>query len=126
LRCPSCCNELALCLTGGELNDVKDGARTENGLHIELQKDDTLVIRLPENPSTGYRWAVQQNGTIMRLESAHFDLTEGAGIGGGGLRTLCFKAASLGAVKLQVVLRREWQKGAPAADVYEVQIRVAN
>jgi predicted secreted protein len=62
----------------------------------------------------------------MRLESTYFGLAEGAGTGGGGLRTLSFKAATLGTVKLQLSLQREWQKGGSPAEIFEVQIRVTN
>ena len=91
----------------------------DKGRHIELRKDDTLVVSLPENPSTGYRWAVDQVGGILQLEGTQFNLMKGAGVGAGGWRTLRFMAAATGAAKLQLKLWQEWGGDASVADRYE-------
>jgi inhibitor of cysteine peptidase len=96
----------------------------DKGRHIELRKGDILVVRLPENPSTGYRWAVHHDGGVLQVEGTHFDPMEGSRVGAGGWRTLRLKAAATGTAKLQLKLWQEWEGDASVSDRYDVSVRV--
>jgi inhibitor of cysteine peptidase len=87
--------------TALEINDQA------NGKTVVLKAGQTLVIRLPENPTTGYRWAVESCGT-MRLDKDEF-FPIGTGVGAGGTRQLQWRAESSGRHHISLVLRRSWE-----------------
>jgi inhibitor of cysteine peptidase len=72
-----------------------------------LKAEQTLVIRLPENPTTGYRWAVESCGTMQIDKDEFFPI--GTGIGAGGTRQLQWRAESSGKHHISLVLQRSWE-----------------
>lgn len=75
-----------------------------------LARGDEVVIRLPENPTTGYRWQVTHSGAgeLALLEERFVPGADNAGVGAGGDRLLRFRGRSAGEVRLEAVLRRAW------------------
>jgi len=50
---------------------------------IEVRQGSIIVVRLPENPTTGYRWVIEETDEeILEPESSDFALRPDAGIGG--------------------------------------------
>jgi inhibitor of cysteine peptidase len=72
-----------------------------------LAPGETLIIRLQENPTTGYRWTVESNAG-MRLDDDSFSRT-GTGVGGGGSRRLQWTAQAPGTHSITLLLRRPWE-----------------
>lgn len=75
-----------------------------------LARGDEVVIRLPENPTTGYRWQVTPSGLgeLALVEERFVPASANAGVGASGDRVLRFQGRKQGEVKLEAVLRREW------------------
>ena len=97
----------------------------DQGKTFEVRQGNTISIRLAENPTTGYEWELGAiNEQIIELQDSDFSTPPETGIGGGGTRTLTFKAQSPGTVKIQLKLRREWEPEDAAIDRFEVTIRV--
>ncbi len=97
----------------------------DKGKFIEVHKGDEIVIQLKENPTTGYRWAVDKtDNTVLALQNLGFSPTPGTGIGGGGTRTFTFIVKQPGTVQLQLKLWREWQGDSSIIDRYDVTLRV--
>lgn len=85
-----------------------------NGAAIAGRTGDTLVVRLPENPTTGFRWTVTQaDPGLLRLQSDDFQLAAGTGIGSGGLRVLRYVLVAAGDTALALQLARPWEANAP-------------
>jgi inhibitor of cysteine peptidase len=85
---------------------------------LRVQVGDTVVIRLPESPASGYRWAPLQ-GTPETD-----DLESGAGrVGGGAVRVFRFPMRSPGTVTLELGLARSWETQPPAKR-FRVEVRV--
>ena len=55
----------------------------EDGQVVHSSAKDTIVIRLPENPTTGVRWDVEQLRESMDLVGDDYEQPAGAGIGAG-------------------------------------------
>ncbi len=92
---------------------------------IRVQQGDMVLIRLPENPTTGYQWVIEDTDEeILNLEDSDFTLPSDVGIGGGGERTLHFIAKSTGTTHLKLELRREWEVDTPASQRYGLMIQV--
>lgn len=99
--------------------------QSDQGKTFEARQGDSILIRLAENPTTGYRWEVDvADDRIIALQDSDYTEAPGAGIGGGGTRTFTFKAQSPGTVQVRLKLMRKWKPEDPALDRFEVTIRV--
>jgi inhibitor of cysteine peptidase len=78
--------------------------------HVVARNED-VVVRLAENPTTGYRWEVTQSGVgELRLVDDQFIAgTGGTTPGAGGHRVLRFTAQRPGNIELAAVKRRSWE-----------------
>ena len=90
--------------------------QTDNGKQVTLSVGQVLAIRLPENPTTGYRWAVDEpslpnkHTNVITLESANFAMELTAGVGGSGVRTFMFKVVQTGITQLHLKLWHRWEQ----------------
>lgn len=91
-----------------------------NGSTVALLPGQSLIIRLPENPTTGYRWAVEASGG-MTLVSDDFSPT-GVGVGAGGTRTMEWRSAASGNQRITLALRRPWEAAEAAKQRFTVTI----
>jgi inhibitor of cysteine peptidase len=97
----------------------------DGGKTLAVQLGDTIAICLPENPTTGYRWAIDQTDSqILALQNSLLALATEAGIGAGGMRTLIFQAKTPGTVQLRLKNWRDWQGDDSVIDRFEVAIQV--
>lgn len=97
----------------------------DNGKSIEVQVGDSVVVRLPENPATGFVWAIDKAGDdVLPLETSGYSPAAGAGVGGGGQRSLTFRAIRAGTLRLQLKLWREWEGDKSIAERFTATIRV--
>lgn len=93
----------------------------DRGRQVAVHTGDRIVLRLPENPTTGYRWA----GDIPAFLSPIRDDNEaGAAPGAAGVRVLEFVAAAPGRAELSLGCTRAWDPSAPATDRFSVSITV--
>jgi len=88
---------------------------------VEAQVGDILTLRLPENPSTGYRWEVEV-GSVVEVVSDSFAL-EGDGIGAGGEREFVFCIRQPGSDIIKMMLRRSWESETAAIDRIAFSVR---
>jgi len=100
-------------------------AESDDGGSVALGIGDTLVVRLPENPTTGFRWQVPKSSDgVLNLESTHFDAPEPSRRGAGGERGWTYKATRSGAMTLQMKLLREWQQEDASAKSFTIEVLV--
>ena len=86
----------------------------QNGQAISVKNGDVLVIRLPENPTTGFRWNVKEaDPNLLTLQSDDFSPATEGGAGGGGVRLFRFVAAGSGESALTLDLARIWEPTRP-------------
>jgi inhibitor of cysteine peptidase len=95
----------------------------DNGAEITVQRAEEIIIALPENPTTGYRWAVETSGNALAFTSADFAPATTA-IGAGGKRTMRFIAQRPGTSTIHAQLRRAWDDPKAAINAYTVTIAV--
>ncbi len=99
--------------------------QADKGKTIDVHSSTQIVIHIQENPTTGYRWAIDQNNDAMLpLDSSTYAPTSGGAVGGGGTRTFTFTAKQPGTVHLQLKLWRSWQGNSSITDRYDVTINV--
>jgi inhibitor of cysteine peptidase len=97
----------------------------DTGKSFTVYSGDRIAIQLKENPTTGYRWAIDRSdNTILALQSSDFAVLPGTGIGRGGTRTFTFKAEKSGAVHLHLKQWRGWEGDSSIIGRYDVTIQV--
>ena len=95
-----------------------------NGGSISARAGDTLVIRLPENPTTGFRWgAAGMDSALLRLQSDDFAPGAG-GVGGAGMRIFRYLATGSGETSIGFQLARSWEAAAPRSQ-FTIRVSIA-
>jgi inhibitor of cysteine peptidase len=100
--------------------------QADNGRRVEARLGDTITIRLDENPTTGYRWSVEEEGGgVFNIAGTEFIQSADAKIGGGGQRVLTLRAAQAGAAPLKIKLWRQWEGDRSIKSRFSVDIQVS-
>lgn len=77
---------------------------------IKIEVGDTLTIKLPESPTTGYVWEVTElNEKEIDLVGQLYQISESSGIGGGGIKTFNLKVLKKATGRLRFENRRRWE-----------------
>lgn len=99
--------------------------RTDNNRVAELRLGERLAVKLPENPSTGYAWAVDESdGRLLTLESTAYDAPLEGSIGARGRRVFIFSARQAGDVVLKFKYWRFWDGDASVTERYQVTLKL--
>ena len=97
----------------------------DHGATVRMQVGDEVSVALAENPSTGFLWAVDHlDEDALASASDEYALAEGVGMGGGGTRTLTYRALKAGETKLAFKLWREWEGDVSVTQRFSVQLVV--
>jgi inhibitor of cysteine peptidase len=86
--------------------------KSDNGARLTLAPGKAVLIRLPENPTTGFRWQAA-SGTIVDTDRFIAAGSETAGAAGERLFTF---TASATAMTLHFTLARSWETDSPAEE----------
>lgn len=89
--------------------------KEDTGATVEVRTGEKVLIALPGNPTTGYRW-----GPSTELSEGVLDPIPGADyrpdsplIGAGGTFLFRYEAAGVGVADLNFVYHRPWEEGPP-------------
>jgi inhibitor of cysteine peptidase len=95
-----------------------------NGKTIDIGVGETVEIRLPENPTTGFRWDLTAKGepACALLDDS---FTPGAGPpGASGRRSWTFQALRQGECEVELVYHRRWEEGGAPERRFRVRLRI--
>jgi len=100
-------------------------ARADNNRIAELRVGERLVVRLPENPTTGYTWVIDETDSrVLALGSTGYTPPEEGSIGVRGQRAFVFTARQPGEVALKLKYWRFWEGNASVTERFVVNLRV--
>lgn len=94
---------------------------------IELKQGQTLILSLPSNPTTGFRWQLfdAAPSVLKALGPEAYPVPEEAGIvGSAGLSTWRFQATLPGQGRLLLQYQRPWEQGVAPALIYDCAVHV--
>jgi inhibitor of cysteine peptidase len=110
MRAPFACLLLAIAMLTAA--DPKADAADQT---LELTVGEQAAIELEENPSTGYRWAIDAkagvNASMLRIDDRGFS-RDGSGkplLGAPGIHRWSIKAVSAGSASVTFVYQRSWE-----------------
>jgi predicted secreted protein len=70
---------------------------------------DRIILRIPENATTGYQWAVDHVDGALKVESNEFVLPGHARPGAGGERVIVLAVRATGGARVVLSQRRSWE-----------------
>lgn len=94
-----------------------------SGTVVSASPSDRIVIRVPENATTGYRWAVAEVGGQLAIESNDFIAPETALPGAGGQRVVVVRPTRPGRARVSLALKRAWE--AEPIERFECEVDVS-
>jgi inhibitor of cysteine peptidase len=98
---------------------------SENGRLVELYPGDTIVVRLKENLTTGYRWTLHEvDEQVVELQASAFLPVVDTPVDGGGQRIIRFLAKAAGVSQLHLKLWREWEGNRSVTARYQLLVQV--
>jgi inhibitor of cysteine peptidase len=81
-----------------------------DGKAFEVAEGSLITVSLPEVPTSGFRWQAETSpGEVLTADQSSFGAHGGASVGGGGVRTLQFRANQPGTSELRARLWRAWE-----------------
>jgi len=94
---------------------------------LRMSNGQNLILTLPSNPTTGYRWAIQDSagGVLKALSPEVYSNPEDAGIvGSAGISTWRFQAFAPGTGRLRLTYSQPWAPEVPAVQSFDCAIAV--
>ncbi len=94
---------------------------------IQLHTGQNLIVSLPSNPTTGYRWAIQDSaGGVLRSlgPEVYHSSDNGQLLGSGGQSTWRFQAFEQGTGRLRLTSQQPWEPEAEPAQSFDCPITV--
>ncbi len=125
--------------------DVLDFDERDSGRRVHLQVNDELHIHLPETPSTGYVWTIDESTvpdlrkgasepqlereSCLALVDQRFESNSRSGelrLGAGGLHRFVFRSLKSGSQTLHIINKRPWQNNAVPLKVFEISFDISS
>ncbi|MBB4862639.1 inhibitor of cysteine peptidase [Pseudomonas nitritireducens] len=121
---------LALALLAGCAGQTKPVVTLEHASDckpLKLHAGQELVLILPSNPTTGFRWEMRNaaNGLLRALGPEVYSNPEDAGlVGSAGESTWRFRVSGAGEDQLELAYRRPWEAEVAPAQTFVCPIKV--
>ena len=100
----------------------------QSGTSVALASGQALVVHLPTNPTTGYRWAyVEPKDAVLRVDGpSTYEASQSAGnaVGAGGTEIWKLAPLKAGQQQLRFEYRRPWEQDVAPAQVVTYTVTV--
>jgi inhibitor of cysteine peptidase len=97
----------------------------DNGRTVELPVGDEVALRLPENATTGYRWAIDSaDANLVDIKEGPYVSTSEK-MGGGGEAQWLIKAKAPGTTSIKLKRWRQWEGESSVVERYEITLRIS-
>jgi inhibitor of cysteine peptidase len=98
----------------------------DSGKRIAVGQGRRVILRLPENPSTGYRWELQSfAGDTLELQADRYQPPAVLSPGAGGFHLFELIARAPGQAFLRLRLTRPWEAETVDAEMFDVAVTVS-
>jgi inhibitor of cysteine peptidase len=99
---------------------------TFNGRTIDVTVGQTIEVRLPENPTTGFSWQLTSDGGPACTMTGDQFIAPAGPPGKGGDHTWNFKAVRPGECDIELGYRRRWESSATASRTFKIHVKVGS
>ena len=98
----------------------------DNGRAVHVRQGDVVVVRLRENPTTGYRWTVDEGeSSLIKVHQPEYAGPGTSKAGGSGEVTWRIEATAPGTVEIRLKLSRSWKGDSSILQRFEVALTIA-
>ncbi len=101
---------------------------SDRGKTVTLKAGQSLILRLNENPTTGYRWMIPVfDAQLIQLTDDRFEPTVTANkpiMGAGGQRILVLQANRPGTIHLNLENKQSWNLNSPSAESFALTVHI--
>ena len=121
------CSIIAVLLSLPHLSGAAEIVLNEKacGSRQNLAVGDTLEVRLPGNPTTGYVWKATAVPALLRQQGDAVHRSDSQRIGAGGTTSLTFVASGEGDGVLDLAWLRPWEKDQPPLKTCRIRLTSA-
>jgi len=100
--------------------------QSDSGKTVDAQVGEIIEVSLKENPSTGYRWAIDQgDGQIAQMHGTEYHRgTSANAMGAGGQRIFSFIMKRAGRVTVRLKLWQAWEGDTSVVERFDINIDV--
>jgi inhibitor of cysteine peptidase len=97
----------------------------DNGKSFSASLGNTIVIKIPENPTTGFRWELEEfDNSALEMQASDFSSKSTILTGSGGEKSFTIKTKQIGQTSISLKLWRDWEGDSSVIERYEVNIEV--
>ena len=117
---------LAMCLMGQlgcpPMPFESTTTTNENVTFRKIKVNESFIIKLKSNPTTGYRWEADFDEDFLSLDKSEYvpDLPER--IGSGGIEKFTFTGLKAGTTGITMNYKRSWEEESIKTEVFKVTI----
>ncbi|MDP2702079.1 MAG: protease inhibitor I42 family protein [Candidatus Rokubacteria bacterium] len=91
--------------------------KVQDGRVLAVKVGDSISVQLPENPTTGYAWALDSiDDTLLEVGGPAYH-GEDAGLGSGGVKAWTLRARAPGRTRVALKRSRYWEGDHPSWSV---------
>ncbi len=106
-------------------NDRLVLTRADHNRIAEVRVGERIAVRLAENPTTGFTWAIDEtNRRLLTLDGSDYLAPDVGFIGAKGQRTFQFTARQPGEMTLQFKYWRVWEGDGSVTDRFAVILHI--
>ena len=99
-------------------------SENDNEKVVQARLGDEVIIRLKEQPTTGYRWTIDAVSEQLEQGRSGFSLKQGGGVGGGGEKVMRFIAKRRGSAQIELKRMRSWEGDVSNAERFRVSVNI--
>lgn len=98
--------------------------KAQDGQVLDARVGDSISLSLPENPSTGYTWAVESVDEAALDLGSPTDHRERPGVGSGGMKTWTLRARAPGRTRVEMKRWRHWEGDRSVVERFAVTVDI--
>ncbi len=99
-------------------------AETDNNRTVDLPAGEALQITLPENATTGFRWAIDKYDSEILEALGSEPHYAGKAIGSGGEVTFAFRGKKAGSGEIALKQWRQWEGDSSIVSRFRVRVNI--
>lgn len=100
-------------------------AASDNGKIIQVSVGSEVELRLPDNPSTGYKWTFKADENLLSIREGEYVQLSNQ-VGGGGERQWIITAKKPGTTQVNFKRWREWEGENSAIEHYQLTFQITS
>lgn len=98
--------------------------KAQDGRVLAVKVGDSISVQLPENPTTGYAWALDSiDDTLLEVGGPAYH-GENAGLGSGGVKTWRLRARARGRTRVELKRWRHWESDQSIVERFAITLDI--